>query len=161
MSYYKSYEYRVPKKIGFLLLFFFGFAGVTSIPKALHNDKPLRIKNLITLSPEIADWFWILFVCMCLVFVVLGLVIIIKSFQDPNYVIVEDEQISFPKKPISNNIITLKYNEIHKVKLENIGKQHTLSLFTDYGKCVLSSQSFDNIDKFNEVVAFIENKVNS
>lgn len=161
MSYYKSYEYRVPKKIGFLLLFFFGFAGVTSIPKALHNDKPLRIKNLITLSPEMADWFWILFVCMCLAFVILGLVAIIKSFQEPNYVIVEEEQISFPKRPISSQIVTIKYGDIHKIKQENIGKQHTLSLFTNEGKCVLSSQSFDNIDEFNEVVAFIESKVNS
>ncbi|WP_066804249.1 hypothetical protein [Moraxella oblonga] len=160
MAYYQEYEYRIPKGISIFTLLFFGLFSFYGIPKALNNDKPLTRRGVEILSAEMADWFWIISTIIMVGLTVLGLLMTIKSFQAPNYVIVEDEQITLPKKPISNQIVTLAYDEIHKLKLENVGKQHTLSLFTDDGKCVLSSQSFANIDEFNEVVEFVKSKVN-
>lgn len=158
MANYHEFEYRLSKKTAFTILIIFGTMSFITIPKALNNDKALQIKRMVTLSPEMADWFWIGCALICVAFAITGVLAVIKSFQEPDYVIIEDETITLPKRPISNTIATIRYDEITKLTLQDLGKAQTLTIKTNDGKCVLSSAGFENNDDFQRIVYWIYSK---
>lgn len=140
MAYYKQYLYQIPRWSGlivFLLsvLSIFGVAFLRSM-----------------LPPYTGDVFIVLFIGLAL----LGLFLFFNYYY---YIKLNDHAISFKKNFLSTKTIDVQYHKIKRLEKIEIYKIPALQFLVDKKRFVISSQGFQSIDEFDELVAFLQNKV--
>lgn len=141
MTYHKQYNYQIPRMSG-LIVFFMSILSAGGVI-ALYSMLP----------PYFGDVFFMLFIGLAL----LGLYLFF-NYRYP--ITVTDHNITFKKNVLSPKTMTVHYHQMRELETIEIYKIPALQFVIDNKKCVVSSQGFNNIDEFNELVAFVKSKVN-
>ncbi len=155
----KQYEYKPSMSLGLIVLGLFALMSFWGFQKAMNNDKGLIIQHTFELSTQMATYFWWVNTLMFGVLALLGLFMVIKSLQAPSIITLDDKQIIAPKKPISSKLLTVKYNDIEKYKVQKIGKIRQLQIDSPQGKIVIPDSNFVNKSEFDEMIQLLSQKV--
>lgn len=155
----KQYEFQLSKSVGFMVFGIFSLMSIYGIKTAMHNDKGLIIQRTFELSTQMATYFWWISSFMFLALASLGLFMIIKSFQEPRLITLDDYQITAPKSPISNKMLTVEYHQITKIDMNKIGKTRQLRMNTPNGKMVIPDVNFVHKSEFDEMVQILVQKI--
>ncbi|GAA0309898.1 hypothetical protein [Psychrobacter aestuarii] len=156
----KQYEYRPAKWYGVFCLVPSLALCWTAVQDALNNEAGV-ILNHISLSPNMAIYFaWgsalLFFMVACF-----GLTLLIQSFQKPHSITLYDSKIIAPKRPISNKLMTVRYQDIHKFEVTAVGKLHQIIIHTTMEKVVISDMNFADKSLFIEMLHTLMYKVPS
>lgn len=141
MTYHKQYRYEIPR-MGGLIVFFISILSIVGV---------VFLRSM--LPPYIGDVFIILFIGSAL----LGLCLFFRYYY---HIEITDQTITFKENFLSPKTTTLHYHQIKQLEKIEIYKIPALQFFFNKKKCIISSQGFNNIDDFNEIFAFLQNKVN-
>lgn len=155
-TFMKEYEYRAPRGLGLICLGMFGVMTLYGVNNALAH-KAVNTRSL-TLASESAVYFWwgtsfLFFVLACM-----GVYIVIKSFGKAKTIRLDDQGITAPPKPISNQLVSINYCDITNLQSHNIGKVRQLIIKSAQTKIVIASNTFDNQADFNDILSFIQSK---
>ena len=154
----KRYEYKVSRKHGLLACIAFSVMAVLSVWFALENTEGFTLYSTIELSPFMFDClFWLIAVLFAFV-AFLGLMMFIKSFQKPRFITLGETEMTAPKKPLSQKIITFSYSEMTKMNLIHLSKASHLIIDTPQGRVVVPSVNLERRADFNELVEIIRER---
>lgn len=159
----KKYEYKFPSAIGYITFIMFGLMAWSSLSKAPHYSATIHIKHLIRFSPETSYYIWwgmSFFFLACALF---GLYIIIQSFQlKQRFIMINENQISLPKRPISNTILNIPFRSINKIKFYQTSGIKQVVLFTEHeGKVIFTNKNLKSKADFDEICAILQEKINT
>ena len=154
----RQYEYKVSKYHGIQVFIFAGLNALFGIYNALYSNKGLSFFNMIELSPNMANYFWWGISILCLIVAAEGLLTIKKSFQDSSLITLYNSQMTTPKSSISNKILTVKYSEISKIKIQKISKARQLRIDSPHGNIVIPDVNFVNKADFDDLVSILRQK---
>lgn len=154
----RQYEYKLSTYQGLFVLLIFGLFAYFGLSKALHNNRGLVINHIIELSASMATYFWWGSALLFLMLALLGLIMVIKSFQNPSLITLYDTQMTAPKKPISNTLLTVKYSDISKIEMHKIAKVRQLRINSPHGKIVIPDVNFVNKADFDDLVNILTQK---
>ncbi len=155
----RQYEYKLSTSQGLFVLLIFGLFAYFGLSKALHNNRGLTINHIVELSASMATYFWWGSALLFSMLALLGLVMVIKSFQDLSLITLYDMQMTAPKKPISNTMLTVKYSDISKIKVHKIAKARQLHIDSPQGKIVIPDVNFANKADFDDLLNILMQKV--
>lgn len=150
----KSYEYHIPKWIGFTCLLLFGLFTYMSLMTAL-NGGTLSYKT-VRFSETFTHYFAWASVVIFGSFALLGAFAIVKAFGKPRIVRVYDDKICAPKAPYSNQIHTIFYRDMTECTLYQVGITKQLIIRDKNQKIALSEMNFINRNDFAELVQDIQ-----
>lgn len=154
----RQYEYKVSTYQGLFVLLIFGLFAYFGLSKALNNNRGMIINNIVELSASMATYFWWGSALLFSMLALLGLLMVIKSFQDPSLITLYDTQMTAPKKPISNTLLTVKYSDIRKIEMHKIAKVRQLRIDSPHGKIVIPDVNFVNKADFDDLVNILTQK---
>ena len=154
----RQYEYKVSTYQGLFVLLIFGLFAYFGLSKALNNNRGMIINNIVELSASMTTYFWWGSALLFSMLALLGLLMVIKSFQDPSLITLYDTQMTAPKKPISNTLLTVKYSDIRKIEMHKIAKVRQLRIDSPHGKIVIPDVSFVNKADFDDLVNILTQK---
>lgn len=146
MTYYQEYDYRIPTRIGIYNI----LAGmILSFP--LFIFVPTSISNSARIATIILGIMVILF----------GIFQVMQSKEPPKKVIVTDNDISSPKIPLSNTLITINFDEIKKLKISyNPSTKNILVIVGNNQTIGMKGHCFDNPNILKEIKEHIESCLN-
>ncbi len=155
----KQYKYQIVSGKLLPILIPLSLVGCYFIFKALNNRKGLIINNMIELSPNTATYFWWFWALFTMTFVLLGLSGLLKSFISPNFVTLDNNQITAPKSPLSSKLVSIKYSDITECKIQEISGVRSVTIHSPCEKLNLAAPNFEHKTDFDEIVAILFQKM--
>lgn len=142
MSLYQEYHYCINKKdafLSFVLIF-------------------LIIITVLLLNKIMIPYFYIPFTTVKIL-LALALFCLFMCLKPYEKIVLTEQSITFVKHPLINQKITLHYTQIKSLEQKEIHQVPILLIFTNQQKYTLSSQFFSSINKFDEMVTLIHQKI--
>ncbi len=155
----KQYKYRITRGKSLIILIFFSVLCYYFTFRALDNHSSLTIKHIIELSPNAATYFLWFSALFTMALALIGLMGVLKSFQSPNFVTLDENQITAPKRPISNRLVTIKYSDITECKIQEISGVRSVTIHSPCEKLNLAAPNFEHKTDFDEIVSILFQKM--
>ncbi len=146
-----KYPYK-PKPIVAIAVTLF-FAGCAAIigKQALNNDRGLILNRIIEFSPSGATTFYWLLTILSVLAVVVGMFMLIKSLSAPRFVLLTQESLVSPKAGFSKNSITIPYDTINSLTIQEVQKQKFLMVHYSGKKISIPQSLLPNKETFDEL----------
>lgn len=139
MTYYQEYKYHIPAKIGIKIML---IGNIVSIAMMFVPDNSFGFMSFI---------FPMIGILLLILSNLLWILIIFKSLQPTRKIVVTDTYICFPKKPLSNDIITIYYDDITKFERVCIRDYKTLEIKDERQRGILTDMGFLNKENFEKI----------
>lgn len=143
MTYYQEYDYCIPAKFGIRIMLIGNIVSIAMI-----------------FLPENSFGFMLVIISMIgilllILFNLFGIFIVFKSLQPTKKIIVTDTYIRFPKKPLSDDIITIYYDNITKFERGFMREHSTLEIKDKRQRGVLVDIGFLDKENFEKIYDYI------
>lgn len=155
----KSYRYHCKLTTTLGSCFFFSCALAVLGYQAFYNDKGLVINHLIHFSVKEATVFYWLLTFLSLPFIGIGLLLLWRRWWDKPEILLTDRSISAPKKGISKQLVTIFYQEVTEILVEQIQGHYFLKILTDKQKLTISTLMLGNKSEFQNLVDELEKRI--
>lgn len=152
----KQYEYRLPKWLGFSCLLMFGMLAEFFYTKAAGHSE-LHYHGIHLAAGQAQYVFWIFFAFLSAL-AVWALWMVKKSFGRPSPVTLYEDRIEAPKTPISSQINTIYYCNIHRLEVCKSGKNRQLRIFDADNRIIMSDINFKDKSDFDDIVRYVQAK---
>lgn len=139
MAYYQEYDYRIPAKFGIRIML---IGNIVSIAMIFLPENSFGFMSVI---------ISMIGILLLILFNLLGVFIVIKSLQPTKKIVVTDTYIRFPKKPLSNDIITIYYDNITKFERGFMREYSTLEIKDKRQWGVLADIGFLDKENFEKI----------
>ncbi|MCP4634031.1 MAG: hypothetical protein GY855_13985 [candidate division Zixibacteria bacterium] len=158
----KKYTYKL-RKGRFAPLswgpYFFGFGTIVFVITAVTNDSGMIFCGLLELSTIYATaYYWFLAGASAL-FVLIGIIILIKGANINREIVVTDSAISSPKNNFSSKIITVNFSSINKLYVKGFIAWKFLEIKHNGGKLLIPNNMLTDNETFAELVNLLEERI--
>jgi hypothetical protein len=147
-------EFDVSPSLGRSLLGigFFG-AGALACVGEMFEDRGLIIDHIITLDPFGAKFFFGVLVVLCLGFVTLAIVSLIRSLGEKVWITLGRDWIEGPRNYNSNQSVLIHYRRIERVKTMSVNGNKFLEIVSmDGAKIKVGEANFREIGEWPRFV---------
>ncbi|MBL7252574.1 hypothetical protein [Alloalcanivorax marinus] len=147
----ERYPYKPKLLAAIVTVVFFGvlagFMGFFS----LDNDRGLVLNGIIHFSRMGATIFYWVITFVLAAFSVLGLLLIFKSLTSKGELIITDQYVRAPKSGISKKIITVPFNDVEKVSVQEVKGTVFFKIIHRKGKLTIVSSVLPKREDFEYV----------
>lgn len=155
----KTYPYKFKASVALMGLLFFGFCAFVFSYLALHNDRGLVINRIIQLETGGATIvYWLLFV-LAMPFILLSFLILWKGLSNKREILLNDHGITAPKKGLSQKNLTIPYQEISELIIEECQAQYCLKIISNTQKLSIPAIMLPSKVEFEDLVAELNRRI--
>ncbi len=153
-------EVRIPYKpriflMLLVILFFGGCAAILGF-KAFENDRGMVLNGLLTFSVSGASIFYWCLSGLSVLFVLAGFWGFYNAITSRKELVLTDVSVSSPRSAISSQIITIQYDEVDFLEMQDIYRERLLTVHAKDGRKLVIAQSLlPSKDVFEHVVATV------
>jgi hypothetical protein len=153
--------YKPNKTIFVMVVLFFGLCAAVLANVALANDRGLVLARVIELSPQNATIFYWALTGAAVLFVLLGIITLVKSITSNREIVITENTITLPKHNFSKIDVSVKLSDITNLTMQNIQGTKILNIEYLGGKISVSNRMLPNKQAFEGLVSQLQARTNS
>ena len=157
-------EVRIPykpnKTVFLFAVAFFGVCAGVMGNVAITNDKGLLLNRIFEFSPQGATIFYGVIAGASLVFVLVGLLALVKSVTTKREIVISDTSLTSPKSGFSKIDVTVDFSDVTNVALQTVQKTKILNIDHPGGRLSIPNSMLPNKQAFEELVSLLQTRIN-
>ena len=137
-----SFDYK-PRWLSIVLgVAFFSVCTAVLMKKAATNENALNFNGILSFSQSGASFIYGVLAFGAACFVVIGLAVLVRSFDVPKQVVLGPRSVKGPKSGLKNTQIEITYREVVSHVRHWVGGQELVSIRGSGTKLVISKSMF-------------------